>query len=98
MGIHPRVRKHGSTMSFPLKRSWGLFYEAAATEVLSAYFKEEDAAQAVSMVDSRTGWEEAPGPAGEPGGEAEDEAAAAAAAEALAALEAAPAEDVDEAE
>lgn len=97
MGIHPRVGECGLTMSFPLKRSWGLFNEAAATEVLSAYFKEEDAAQAVSMVDSRTGWEDAPGPAGEPGGKVEDEDAAVA--KALAALEAVPAgEDMDEAE
>ncbi|XP_044767864.1 uncharacterized protein C4orf19-like [Neomonachus schauinslandi] len=59
VGIHPRVGEHGLNMPFPLKRSWGLLNEAVATEVLSVYFKEEDAAQAVPVVDSRTGWEDA---------------------------------------
>lgn len=94
-GIAPA--EHGLNVPFPLKRSWDSLHEAVATEGVSVHFKEEGAAQAAPVVDSRTGWEEAPGSAGEPGGDAEDEDAAVA--EALAALEAATAgEDVDEAE
>lgn len=96
-GIARRVAEHGLNVPFPLKRSWDSLNEAVATEGVSHHFKEEGAAQAAPVVDSRTGWEEAPGSAGEPGGDAEDEDAAVA--EALAALEAATAgEDVDEAE
>ncbi|XP_027982203.1 uncharacterized protein C4orf19 homolog [Eumetopias jubatus] len=96
-GISPRVGEHGLNMPFPLKRSWDSLSEAVATEGLSVYFEAEDAAQAAPLVDSRTSWEDAPGSAGEPGRDAEDEDAAVA--EALAALEAATAgEDVDEAD
>ncbi|XP_029803449.1 uncharacterized protein C4orf19 homolog isoform X2 [Suricata suricatta] len=96
-GTHPGVREHGLNMPPPLKRSWDSLNEAAATEALSVYFREEDAAGAAPGVGSRTGWEDAHGPTPDSSGDAVDEDAAVA--EALAALEAATAgEDVDEAE
>ncbi|XP_025778193.1 uncharacterized protein C4orf19 homolog [Puma concolor] len=96
-GLHPRAGGHGLNMPFPLKRSWDSLNEAVATEALSVGFKEEDAAQAVPRVDSRTGWEGAPGSTADGSGDAVDEDAAVA--EALAALEAATAgEDADEAD
>lgn len=91
----PGLGEQGVDMPFSRKRSWDSLNEAVAADVLSVYFKEEDAAQAVPAVDSRNGWEDAHGGAGDASGETEDEDAAVA--EALAALEAATAgEDVDE--
>ncbi|XP_005608895.1 uncharacterized protein C4orf19 homolog [Equus przewalskii] len=94
---HPSVGEHGSNMPFSRKRSWDSLNEAVATEVLSVYFKEEDPAQPVPVVDSRNRWEDDLGSTGDGSGEMADEDAAVA--EALAALEAATAgEDVDEAD
>ncbi|XP_007449463.1 PREDICTED: uncharacterized protein C4orf19 homolog [Lipotes vexillifer] len=96
-GAPPGVGEQGLNMPFSVKRSWDSLNEAVATEVLSVYFKEEDPAQDVPVVDSRNGWEEAQGSPGDASGETADEDAEVA--EALAALEAATAgEDVDEAE
>uniref|UniRef100_A0A8C9KMD8 Uncharacterized protein n=1 Tax=Panthera tigris altaica TaxID=74533 RepID=A0A8C9KMD8_PANTA len=93
----PPAGGHGLNMPFPLKRSWDSLNEAVATEALSVGFKEEDAAQAVPGVDSRNGWEDAPGSTADGSGDAVDEDAAVA--EALAALEAATAgEDAEEAD
>ncbi|XP_058923604.1 uncharacterized protein C4orf19 homolog [Kogia breviceps] len=97
-GAHPRAAgERGLNMPFSVKRSWDSLNEAVVTEVLSVYFKEEDPAQDVPVVDSRNGWEETQGSPGDASGETADEDAEVA--EALAALEAATAgEDVDEAE
>ncbi|XP_036116421.1 uncharacterized protein C4orf19 homolog [Molossus molossus] len=97
----PGPGEQGANMPFARKRSWDSLNEAVAAEVLSVYFKEEDAAQAVPVAESRNGWEDAQGGAGDASGETEDEDEDededAAVAEALAALEAATAgEDVDE--
>lgn len=91
----PGLGEQGANLPFSRKRSWESLNEAVVSEVLSVCFKEEDAAQAGPVADSRNGWEDAQGGAGDASGEAEEEDAAVA--EALAALEAATAgEDVDE--
>ncbi|XP_058402849.1 uncharacterized protein C4orf19 homolog [Diceros bicornis minor] len=96
-GIHPSGGEHGLNTPFSRKRSWDSLNEAVATEVLSVYFKEEDPAQGVPVVDLRNGWEDAHGSTGDRSREMADEDAAVA--EALAALEAATAgEDEDEAD
>ena len=84
-------------MPFSVKRSWDSLNEAVTTEIPSVYFDKNDPAQDVPVVDSRNGWEEAPGSPRDGSWETLDEDAEVA--EALAALEAATAgEDVDEAE
>lgn len=93
-GTYPRAREQGLNMPFSVKRSWDSLNEAVATEILSAYFK-EDPTQDVPAVDSRNGWQEAPGSPEDRSGEPAEEDAEVA--EALAALEAATAgEEVDE--
>lgn len=93
--VRPGPGEQGASLPFSGKRSWEPLTEAVVAEVLSVDFKEEDAAQAGPVADSRNGWEDAQGGAGDASGETEEEDAAVA--EALAALEAATAgEDVDE--
>uniref|UniRef100_A0A8C3WYD6 Chromosome 4 open reading frame 19 n=1 Tax=Catagonus wagneri TaxID=51154 RepID=A0A8C3WYD6_9CETA len=95
-GAHPRAEEQGSEMPFSVKRSRDSLNEAVATDILSVCFREEPT-QDVPMVDSRNGWQEAPGSPGDGSGEPADEDAEVA--EALAALEAATAgEEVDEAD
>lgn len=96
-GAHPPAGECGLNMPFSIKRSWDSLNEAVTTEIPSVYFDKDDPAQDVPVVDSRNGWEEAPGSPGDGSWETADEDAEVA--EALAALEAATAgEDVDEAE
>ncbi|XDA88606.1 hypothetical protein R6Z07F_018254 [Ovis aries] len=96
-GAHPPAGECGLNMPFSAKRSWDSLNEAVTTEIPSVYFDKDDPAQDVPVVDSRNGWEEAPGSPGDRSWETVDQDAEVA--EALAALEAATAgEDVDEAE
>ncbi|XP_006876278.1 PREDICTED: uncharacterized protein C4orf19 homolog [Chrysochloris asiatica] len=77
------------------KRSWDSLNEGVATDVLSVYFDEKDAAHSVPVVDTRNGQEDVHGSSADWNREMGDEDAAVA--EALAALEAATAgEDIDE--
>ncbi|XP_065763137.1 uncharacterized protein C4orf19 homolog [Muntiacus reevesi] len=96
-GGHAPAGEWGASMPFSVKRSWDSLNEAVTTELPSVYSDKDDPAQDVPVVDSRNGWEEAPGSAGDGSWETADEDAEVA--EALAALEAATAgEEVDEAE
>ncbi|KAF4019836.1 hypothetical protein G4228_011570 [Cervus hanglu yarkandensis] len=96
-GGHAPAGECGVNMPFSVKRSWDSLNEAVTTELPSVYFDKDDLAQDVPVVDSRNGWGEAPGSAGDGSWETADEDAEVA--EALAALEAATAgEEVDEAE
>ena len=96
-GGHAPAGECGVNMPFSVKRSWDSLNEAVTTELPSVYFDKDDPAQDVPVIDSRNGWEEAPGSAGDGSWETAGEDAEVA--EAFAALEAATAgEEVDEAE